>query len=322
LPLAAPRQLPYTLPPGGRPARIAFVGQRTFFESAALHSPAGVLAPTFVDFRAGDDPNELRVTLDALAPHVVVVFRPHEIPAGLLAGLDAAVVGVTTEPLPRPSGRRREDLEANEAHLARANPANFDRVVCTDPLGWAVAARRLPVWRSMPLPVDDRLYCPRPLNPSRRPPRAMFIGHSTLHREHALINLKHEFDVGHYAYGLMGELLRETLSQADIGIVLHGERWASSFDHHVLVHLAAGHLVLAEQLEPTFGLEPGIDLIEVIDHDELSLRVHQLHDQPDAYARVRTRGRDKAEQFRASRVWPALVGDLLDDLAAFGTSRP
>jgi hypothetical protein len=320
VPLAAHRQ-PYTLPPAGRPTRIAFVGQRTFFESAALAVPAGGLEPSFVDFRAGSDPGELRTELAELAPHVVVAFRPHELPAGLLAGLDAAVVGVVTEPLPRPGGRRREDLDANAAHLERADPANFDRVVCTDPLGWDVAARTLPVWRSLPLPVDDRLYCARPLAPSRRPPRAIFIGYSTMHREHALINLKHEFDVGHYAYGLMGDLLRETLAGADIGLVVHGERWGSSFDHHLLVHLAAGHLVISEPIEPTFGLEPGIDFVEVIDHDELDLRMHQLHEQPDAYARVRIRGRDKAEQFRASRVWPALVGDLRDDLAAFGTSR-
>jgi hypothetical protein len=30
----------------------------------------------------------------------------------------------------------------------------------------------------------------------------------------------------------------------------------------------------------------------------------------------------KAEQFRASSVYPRLIGDLYADLAAFGTDRP
>ena len=37
--------------------------------------------------------------------------------------------------------------------------------------------------------------------------------------------------------------------------------------------------------------------------------------------RVRVRGRLKAEQFRASRVWPRLVHDLHADLEAFGSAR-
>jgi hypothetical protein len=36
---------------------------------------------------------------------------------------------------------------------------------------------------------------------------------------------------------------------------------------------------------------------------------------------VRIRGRRAAERFRASRVYPRLVEDLLADLAAFGSNR-
>ena len=42
---------------------------------------------------------------------------------------------------------------------------------------------------------------------------------------------------------------------------------------------------------------------------------------PDTFQRVRFRGRQKAEQYRASRVWPALVRDLFRDVAARGTHR-
>jgi hypothetical protein len=34
---------------------------------------------------------------------------------------------------------------------------------------------------------------------------------------------------------------------------------------------------------------------------------------------VRIRGHAKVQQYRASRVWPAIVADLFDEIAAFGT---
>jgi hypothetical protein len=43
---------------------------------------------------------------------------------------------------------------------------------------------------------------------------------------------------------------------------------------------------------------------------------------PQAYHRVRLSGRRKAESFRASRVYPWLIAELLHDLRVFGTARP
>jgi hypothetical protein len=284
-----------------------------------MPAPTAGVEPRFVDFRGGANTGELLSQLGAFAPDVVVVFRPEIIPAGLFGSLPTPVVGFATEPLPRAGEESHDNLEWNLIELDRADRSNFDRVICFDPYGWDAAVARLPAWRCMPLPVDDRLY--RPVAPARRPPRAIFIGYSTMHRESYLLRAKHEFDIGHYAHGLMGEALRDTLAEADVGINLHGASWPLSFENRVLLHLASGHLVLSEPLEPAFGLEPGIDFIEVLSRDELSLRLHQIHQQPDAYERVRIRGRDKAEQFRASRVWPAVVRDLFADLEAFGTER-
>jgi hypothetical protein len=310
----------YPRPPFGRPVRVAFVGQRTYFEQCALAEPAGGLEPVFIDFRGGANVGEMLSELRAADPHAVVVFRPEIVPAGLLADVPAPVVGYVTEPLPREDEAVNENLEWNLAALDDADGSGFDRVICFDPYGFQAAASRLPAWRCMPLPVADRFY--RPVTRARRPPRVVFIGYSTMHREQFLISLKHEFDIGHYAHGLMGGALDQVLADADVGINLHGHPSPPSFENRVLLHLAAGHLVLSERLDPTFGLEPGIDYVEIEGADDLSLRVHQLHLQPDAYDRVRVRGRAKAEQFRASVVWPAVIADLFDDLAAFGTERP
>jgi len=175
--------------------------------------------------------------------------------------------------------------------------------------------RALGTWRSRPLPVDDRLYAD--VRPSQHPPRPLFLGASSPHREGLLIHAKHGYDVQHYAHGLCGDALIEVLAAADIGIALNPTPEAG-FPPQMLLHLAAGHLLLAERPTPSHGLEPGIDYLEFDSHDGLLGLLYQLKLRPDAYDRVRIRGRLKADEHRASRVWPRLIFDLLADRATFG----
>jgi hypothetical protein len=79
--------------------------------------------------------------------------------------------------------------------------------------------------------------------------------------------------------------------------------------------------VVSEVLNPRHGLEPGIDYLETGSPDELLDLMLALHRWPGSYDRVRVRGRMKAEQYRASAVYPRLVADLFRDLASFGTER-
>jgi len=78
---------------------------------------------------------------------------------------------------------------------------------------------------------------------------------------------------------------------------------------------------VSESLSPRHGLLPGTDYVEVAHPWELWEIAAALRDAPDAFATVRHSGREKAERFRASRVYPALVRDLLDDVRTFGTAR-
>ncbi len=124
----------------------------------------------------------------------------------------------------------------------------------------------------------------------------------------------------HVAFGVDAERLDALMREHDVGINLHNEPYPS-FENRVSLHLAAGHLVLSEQLDPTHGLEPGLDFIETTDPDQLHAALALLQRSPNAHHRVRVRGRMKAESFRASRVYPRLVHDLLVDLRAFGSER-
>jgi len=286
--------MPYPLPALGAPLRVAFLGPVPAVAAHALHAPAGALRPRFIDARAGAEPLSLRAALADAAPHVVVALAPDTLPPGALDDVRAATLAVIGP------GARLPDRAA------------FDRILRTPGAGDGGA------WRSRPLPIDDGLFAP--VRPSRRPPRALFVGRSTERREHVLTPAKHAYDVVHYAHGLAGRRFAAVLAAADVGIALNAESGVG-FPAQALAHLAAGQLLLAEPLTPRCGLEPGIDFIEIDSRDALTTLLFQLGLRPDAYDRVRVRGRLKAEEHRASRVWPRIVRDLLDDLSAFGTAR-
>jgi hypothetical protein len=312
--------LPYRAPALGAPMRIAFVGQSTFFEACAMDEHSARFETRFVEFRDGADADAMLAAVGAFQPHAVAVFRPEIIPAGAFADLRAPTLGFLTEPLPRTSGRRvHPDLRRRRRDLRNLDPANFDRIVSFDPMIVPTADRFMPVWRSLPIPVADRLYAP--VRRIEGLPRMLFVGRSTPHRESFLAQTKSEFDLLHIAFGVAAEELEQVMREHHVAINLHNEPYPS-FENRVCLHLAAGHLVISEPLSPTHGLEPGIDYLEVARGDDLLRIARSLARFPDAYHRVRVRGRRKAEDYRASVVWPRLIGDLLRDVVAFGTARP
>lgn len=307
------------LPPPGRPLRVAFVGQTTYFHVCSQTEPSRVVEPTFVEFRSGSDPGALRARLERLAPHVVVVFRPEVLPVGVLRGLDALVLGYLTEPLPRTSGPGgHADLERRLADLAVVDADQFDRVVAFDPHIAEAAGRYVPVWRAQPLPVADSVFRPA----HRRPPgtRSLFVGRSTHHREGFLQPAKHVHDLLHVDHGVFGEDLARLAEGFLVAVNLHNEPYPS-FENRVPLHLAVGNLVVTEPLSPRNGLDPGLDLLVVATPEELQATLGWIVEEPERFEPVRIRGRQKAEAFRASRVWARLLLDLLLDVAAFG-GRP
>jgi hypothetical protein len=311
--------LPITLPSLRAPLRLAFVGQSTFFEACALADGLGGMQSRFFEFRGGGDLDALLAQLEDFAPHVVVAFRPEIFPPGALHGLGAAVLGFLTEPLPRQSTTSHPDLERRLWELSQVDGSNFDRIVAFDPLIAQTADDVLPVWRSLPLPVADRYY--RPVKPIEGKPNVLFVGRSTPHREALLEPIKRYHEVVHMAFGVDAAELERLMAEHEVGINIHNHPYLS-FENRVCIHLAAGHLVFSEPLLPTHGLEPGIDYLEIHTSGTLVHLVECVKRFPGIWHPVRVRGRRKAEQFRASRVYPRLVADFLRDLSAYGTERP
>ena len=301
------------------PLRLAFVGQSTFFRACTPDLDDDGTLTTFIEFRQGADPRPMRSALDAFAPDVVVVFRPEILPPGVLADLDAAIVGFLTEPIPRTSGGRpHPDLAKRRRDLEQMDPRNVDRIVSFDPFILPAADPVMPVWRSLPIPVADRLY--RDVTPMQDLPRILFVGRSTPHRESFLGPAKREFDVLHVAFGAGADELESLLADHEVCLNLHNEPYPS-FENRVCLHLAAGHLVVTEPLSPTHGLTPGLDHLVAATPQELVTILRELSSDPSRYEAVRVRGRLKADEYRASTVFTTLASDLLVDLAAFRSQR-
>jgi hypothetical protein len=288
------------------PRRLAFVGQRVFFELCSLEHAVDGLEPAFLDFRHDADPGPLRAALEDLDPDVIWVWRPEIVPPGLLHGLRAKRVGYLTEPLPRPGDDDpHPDLVQRLEYLRATDPSNFDRIVSFDPLIVPTVQQHLNVWRSLPIPVADRVYQPRGGRDG-----AVFVGRSTSHREEFLGPVKHDFDVVHVAHGFAGDRLIGLLRDASVVINLHNEPYPT-FENRVPTALAAGALVVSEPLSPTHGLVPGADYVEVSTPWDLWRILAEARRAPHAFAATRAAGRRAAERFRASRVFPRVVADLL-----------
>jgi hypothetical protein len=286
--------------------------------------------PNFINFRSGDNPETLRHRLQSIPCDVIIAFKPEVIPAGLFSDIPGVKIGWFTEPLPRNTpapSRPHSDPDAPpnpaqdkqlaqiassdlERRLASANTVdvtNFDKFVVFDPLISNTVSQFAPVWKALPLPVDDIYFQDVPR--TNVPPKVGFFGRPTLHRDIMLGPSLHAFDVRYIAHGVFGEELRDMAFKLDVAINLHNERYPN-FENRVSLHLAAGNLVISEPLSPRHGLEPGADYLEVNTPKELYTALEENRNYPDTFSMMRNRGRQKAEYFRASNVYRALVSDI------------
>jgi hypothetical protein len=305
-----------------RDVRVAFVGRAVEDRKWTLTAPVDGIVPTFVDHRA----RELSSTLEEQAPDVVVVLGPQRVEPGIASGLPGIAVAFVTDPLHVPRTHDGSPWSSNVPLVtidplpltARSfDPAEYDRVMTVDPRVVRLDGGS-DAWRSPPLPVDDALYrTPGALAPGAR---ALFLGESSVYREAFLVGAKHHYELRHYAFGLTGSRLEQVLEETSIGVVLAQGPWAT-FEPAAALHLAAGHLLLAGPLDPPRGLEAGLDHLSFQEPEDLLHLLFELGQRPSAFEQVRRRGRARAEEFRASRIWPRIVGDLLADLRVFGSDR-
>ena len=302
---AAPSVAPPPAPGGSRQLRVAFLGAPAWLRNCAPALAANGLAPVAVELGMGGEGLE-RVAADVRAARadVTVVFDPARVPADFLRELPGTTLGL----------HPRSTIDGSLATVA----GSLDRVACFFPATTGARAGETTLWRAIPPPVSDAVYAD--VRRPRTAMRAMTIGRSSEHRERLLLPAKHHHDLLQVVHGLSGETLIELLREYDVGVYVASEP-GGAFGAQIGLHLAAGQLLLAEAPAPAHGLERNIDYLHFDSPNALVWTLERLGRFPEMYHRIRVRGRLKAEQYRASRVFARIAHDLLADVRAFGSPR-
>ena len=281
--------------------RLAIVGPQAWLAQCTPASVRGAHSIRTFSVSGHSSGDGLAEGLASFDPHVTVLLDIASLSSELLERAPGTTLGVLVDGIP--PGGMSSRLEA------------VDRLLSFDPqLTWEeIAGKEL--WRAIPPPVGDRLFS----DGQRRegPPRALSIGVATPHREWMLLPAKHHHDLLEVIQGAHEDHVRALFAGHDIGVYIPPEP-TGGFGAEIGQHLAAGRLLLCGELSPTHGLERGIDYLQVDTPDGLVWVLDRLARFPGMYRRIRIRGRMKAEQYRASRVFSRLIHDLRADVGAFG----
>jgi hypothetical protein len=288
---------------GPDPARVAFLGAEVWLEGCV--PPASTDAMSVRRVRLDEPPeNGVVAVTDEFRPDVTVIFDPVQVPVDLLEALPGLRLGMLVDGAPA----------AQQAAAVRS----LDRVVSFRPSLSGVEIPGGRVWRAVPPPVSDALFAD--VRRVHGTPHALTVGASTEYREYMLIRAKHHNDLLQVIHGVSGASLIQLLKEYDVGVYVPREA-GGGFSQQVGMHLAAGQLLLADTLVPAHGLERNIDYLHIDSPEGLVKHLDRLGRFPEMHHRVRIRGRRKAEQYRASRLFARILHDLLADLAAFGSDR-
>jgi hypothetical protein len=274
------------------PLRVAFVGRASEVGHAVPAAPLDGLRASFVEHRAGGAAARLLAHVAEHAPVVVVVFGVDSVPASAVRAIDVPVLAWAVAPDCPPGLEHHPELPtASAGFLAeQATAADYAAVI------------------DRPLPVADEHFSA----PRRTPgvPRALVVGHSSPRLELLLVDSKHRHELLHIAAGLRGDALAAALAAAEVAINVRDDE-RPGFGPRVALYLAAGLLLISEPLHPPHGLLPGTDHLDMRSSAELVELLTRVRANPDEFAAVRAAGREKAETFRASRVYPELLAPFV-----------
>ncbi len=93
-----------------------------------------------------------------------------------------------------------------------------------------------------------------------------------------------------------------------LATVVIGSGVIPSFPYSAAVSVMAGIALFTNKIQPTWGLEPGIDYFEVSSPDELFFSLEAFVKGPEKLKLMTHRARAKASVFRSSTVWESLIG--------------
>lgn len=200
---------------------------------------------------------------------------------------------------PRLFNEAREGIQRRADYLKQLDSQRDRKVVVSDEASYEFCADLGVNVRLSPPPVNDEL------SKTQSPTGEVFL---------AAWNSRTAFSLGILS-AMPEEWFRsvdrsfvtmEEMSGINQSIILQ-DSVVSEFPYEFALCLTAGHLVISQAIEPSWGLEAGIDYLEITTPDELFYVVEALRRNPFSANLMRTRGMDKGKIFFASRVIPKLI---------------
>jgi hypothetical protein len=154
-----------------------------------------------------------------------------------------------------------------------------------------------------PPPVNDDVFSP----PKRdgEPLRAGMVHHGTSYESLYLDEVEDSIEL-HFLDTLNQGVFRRKLGSLNVGVNIHPSP-LRIFPFVAALHLARGHTLVSEPLNPLHGLEPGIDYFEVTSPSELRHVLGYLSRSPDAGHLMAFRGHQKSRYFTSSKVFRRLI---------------
>jgi hypothetical protein len=291
--------------------RIAFVGQKSYFFDASLEK-SDHLVCSFFDHQNGISELVTIKSVLEFQPDVIIFFRPEvqgNLSRCLKNALNVLQVGYLTEPLVSGSSNRVnvDNLkERRDLFLAEIKKTAIDAWICYSNNTAEFASRKINPSFVMPLPVRDKVFAD--IKNVSGPFQPVFVGRLNEYRTSFLNQIKHDHNPIIIDHGIPITKINEFNSKI-LGINIHVGKM-NNFEHRATMHLAMGHLLLSEILDPSFGILPNCEYIEFTTPASFKNAIQWISQNEELSNWIRLRGHNYSKRFKSSILWPRVIDSL------------
>jgi hypothetical protein len=299
--------------------KVAFVGQPEYNSPLYENDLSDMYVTrnfcTLFDLKINRMNAESMTSLIEFRPDISICFRPEYFSKELIAVLSGIKVGVSTEPFPKyVDGEFHYSLDSISRfrNFLQAAPLGFDFIFHYDSSSLSfMALMGINLSGIVALPVATRTWAA-----VRGAERAnnwdvVFLGRSTTHREKHFLPLKRDLRFLHIAHGITGNDVLPYYHASTIGLNVHSEP-ELMWEPRVQQLMAAGLLVVSEQISPNGILVPGEHFIETNDPSSTYQICKAIIEDPRQFEDIRRAGYERVRNLLSARqIWPSLISGCL-----------
>jgi hypothetical protein len=291
--------------------KIVSIGQEIYFRKTSFEGETTDFIGKFIPYTFFKDWEKQLTSLIDESPHIVLIYRPEVFEPKFLELLKSKfiTIGYFTEPLPFDRFRGHPDLLSRYSFIK-----NFDFNLCDYYIFYNSVTTE--VLNSMckpilthPLPVNDLVFEKR-FELRTDFVRGLFLGRVSDYRNKYLMPLKHYWDWTVIDHG-MNQIDFE--SNFNLALNLHSETYPN-FENRIFHQMAQGLVILSQKMIPTLGLKHNKHFFEFDTPDDMLSMINSLSNNLDSILKVRDKGLEFVEEYKASRFWGTLIKKLETNL--------